>query len=163
MTAERIYTQTFGCVGAIIEKDGKILLVKEAAKVDKGQWNQPAGWIDVGEDPILAVKREIKEETGLDFEPTGFLGVYSMRKKYLSAPHESRHPIKLLFCGNITGGELIQGSREIAELQWFSPEEIYNMDAPPLRDKDIKDAVKNYFDGKIYPLDLVKHTEMEMK
>ena len=73
--AERVFTQVFGVVGAIIEKEGKILLVKEAGTHDKGKWNQPAGWIDVGEDPIEMVKRELKEETGLDFNPMVFRSI----------------------------------------------------------------------------------------
>ena len=55
--AERVFTQTFGVVGALVEKDGKILLVKEAkATADNGKWNIPAGWLDVGENPIGGVK-----------------------------------------------------------------------------------------------------------
>ena len=74
---ERVLTQTFAVVGAIIEKDEKILLVKEAGTRDKGKWNQPAGWIEVGQNPLVAVVKEVKEETGLDFEPTGLIGIYS--------------------------------------------------------------------------------------
>jgi len=61
---KRVFTQTFGVVGAIIEKEGKILLVKETKKVAKGLWNHPAGWIDVGENPFEAVKREVNEKVG---------------------------------------------------------------------------------------------------
>jgi len=41
---ERVFTQTFGVVGGIIEKNSKILLVREAkAGEDTGKWNHPAG------------------------------------------------------------------------------------------------------------------------
>ncbi len=46
--SNRVFTQTFGAVGTILEGDGKILLVKEAGGRDKGKWSHPAGWIDVG-------------------------------------------------------------------------------------------------------------------
>lgn len=160
---KRVFTQTFGVVGAIIEKEGKILLVKEGLDShDPGNWNQLAGWIDVGEDPLVAIKREIKEETGYNFEPTGFLGVYSMQKNYHSKSELSRHAIKLLYCGKVSGQPIVAND-EIAELKWFTPEEIYQMDAPPLRDADIKNAVKDYLIGKIYPLEIVRHSEMEVK
>lgn len=55
--AQRVFTQTFGVVGAIIEKNGKILLVKETKKGCKGKWSYPAGWIDIGENVIDAAKR----------------------------------------------------------------------------------------------------------
>ena len=49
----RVFTQTFGVVSAFIEKDGKILLVKEKKSgVDNGKWNHPGGWIEIGEDPL---------------------------------------------------------------------------------------------------------------
>ncbi|MFP4022650.1 MAG: NUDIX domain-containing protein, partial [Candidatus Paceibacterota bacterium] len=78
---ERVLTQTFGVVGAIIEKEGEFLLVKETeAGPDQGKWNHPAGWIDVGESPLEAVKREVQEETGYSFSPEGLLGIYSLMR-----------------------------------------------------------------------------------
>ena len=74
----RVFTQTFCIVGAIIERGGKILLVQEAQGHDRGKWNQPAGWVDPGEDPLIAVSREIKEETGFDFKPESIVGIYSI-------------------------------------------------------------------------------------
>ena len=92
--AERVFTQTFGVVGAIIEKDGKILLVQETKPAVKGMWNHPAGWLEVNEDPKEAVKREIKEETGFDFEPKNILGIYSLSKPEGGVVH---HGIKIIF------------------------------------------------------------------
>lgn len=80
---KRVFSQTFGVVGAIIEKGGKILLVRDFGKghPDHGKWSHPAGWIDVGENPVDAVKREVKEETGFDFTPTYILGAYSLVRR----------------------------------------------------------------------------------
>lgn len=47
---------------------------------------------------------------------------------------------------------------EIAETKWFLPEEIENMNSEILRDLDIKQMVKDYFIGKKYSLELLKHT-----
>ena len=157
--AERVFTQTFGVVGAIIEKDGKILLVKELKSAAKGKWNHPAGWIDVGENPIDAVKREVNEETGYEFTPTDILGVYSLVKTKLEGG--VKHPIKIIFIGKISEeqGEFMKD--EIGETKWFAPEEIEAMDSNTLRDLDIKQMVKDYFAGKRYPLDLITHTISE--
>jgi len=153
---KRIFTQTFGVVGAIIEKEGKILLVKEAKKKrDTGKWNHPAGWIELGEDPIEGVKREVKEETGLDFTPTHILGIYSLVRKDLKPIH---HPIKIIFIGDISDEETKELSDDVSEKKWFTPEEIENMDSNTLRDLDIKQMVKDYFEGKRYPLELLTHT-----
>ncbi len=156
--AKRVFTQTFGVAGAIIEKDGKIVLVQENIKgEDNGKWNQPAGWIEVGEHPLDAVKKEVREETGSDFKPSGIIGIYSLFRNDLDPV---RHAIKIVFRGEIVG----EGERdkdEISEVKLFTPEEIYQMPPEQLRDLDIKDEVRDYLAGKNYPLDIIKHTAAE--
>lgn len=155
----RVFTQTFGVVGAIIERDGKILLVRETKEVAKNQWNHPAGWIDVGENPIEAAKREVKEETGFDFTPTHILGVYSLFQKKLKKKFNiTPHPIKIIFIGNIYEKRKGKLYEDVSEIRWFSPKEIAKMDKNTLRDLDIKQMVKDYFAGKRYPLKLLTHT-----
>jgi len=157
---KRVFTQTFGVVGAILERDGKILLVKEAQGVDYGKWSHPAGWIDVGEDPIEAVKRETKEESGFDFKPTHILGIYSLlrkdKEKELGA---IPHAIKIIFIGDISKEQSKELYEDISETKWFTPEAIYQMDSKTLRDVDIKEMVRAYFKGKRYSIDLLIHTE----
>jgi ADP-ribose pyrophosphatase YjhB (NUDIX family) len=163
----RVYTQTFGVAGAIIERDGKILLVKEAMDTNKsntakGKWNCPAGWINVGENPIEAAKREVEEESGFKFTPTHILGVYSLvRKDLVKVGEELRHPIKIIFTGIISEKEINNLADDISEKKWFAPGEIDNMDSKTLRDLDIKKMIKNYFSGKRYPLDIITHTIVE--
>ena len=79
----RVFTQTFGVVGGLLERDGKILLVREAQRKgpDNGKWNHPAGWIDVGENPIEAVKREVLEEVGLDVAESEFELMHTFHRK----------------------------------------------------------------------------------
>lgn len=158
--AKRIFTQVFVVVGTIIEKDGKILLVKEEKTVDKGKWNLPAGWLDVSENPIDGAKREAKEETGLDVKIIGFLGVYSLvRYDLQKVDGFVRHPVKLIFIGKIIAGStkdhLIS---EISETKWYSLDEIEKMDKATLRDWDIEDIARRYFAKKRYSLDIIKHT-----
>ena len=156
----RVFTQTFGIVGVILEKDGKILLIQEGGNfIDTGKWNQPAGWIDVGENPLEAAVREIKEETGLDVTLTALLGVYSLVKQnQATSAQEIPHALKFIFKAQITGGELMQPNEEIADLRWFTPEEIATMGPETLRDLDIKQEVFDYFAGQEFPLDLLHHT-----
>lgn len=157
---ERVYTQSHCVVGAIIERRGTFLLVKEnkPSHPDHGKWNQPAGWLDVGEHPIDAVKREVKEETGLDFTPTHLLGIYSLVKRRKTGPIPLSHGVKILFTGDIRKGSSKPDASEISEIKWFTPEEIYAMDGKMLRDSDIKKEVRDYLAGKRYPLTLITHT-----
>jgi 8-oxo-dGTP pyrophosphatase MutT (NUDIX family) len=152
---QRVFTQTFGVVVAIIEKDGKFLLVKERKTVAKDKWNHPAGWIDVGENPYEAIIREVKEETGFDFKPTNILGIYSLSKE--SGVEAGHHPIKIAFTGTISDKQGKYWEDEIAEVKWFLPEEIEAMDLNILRDLDIKTMVKDYLAGKKFPLEVLTH------
>lgn len=69
-------------VAAIIERDGRFLLVEEETS-DGVFFNQPAGHLDPGESLEQAVTRETLEEAAHDFTPTSLVGVYMSR--YLSS------------------------------------------------------------------------------
>lgn len=60
---------------ALIEQDGKVLLVRRTNDPQRGLWTLPAGFVDAGEDPENAVLRECYEETGLEAKVIELLGV----------------------------------------------------------------------------------------
>jgi 8-oxo-dGTP diphosphatase len=53
------------CVGALVERDGALLLVERAQDPGKGTWSVPGGRVEGGERMEVAVVRELAEETGL--------------------------------------------------------------------------------------------------
>ena len=61
-----LITQKFlvGVVGVVLNDAGQILLLKHTYR-DKYPWGLPSGWLKRGEQPMDALKREIKEETGI--------------------------------------------------------------------------------------------------
>lgn len=157
----RVFSQSFVVVGAIIQEGGKILLVREGAhsKADQGKWNQPAGWVEPGEDPLVAVKREVQEETGFEFFPEHILGIYSLVRADIYDPARGLpHGVKIIFLGRITNSRPADLASDVTEAKWFEPNEISEMDPKTLRDLDIKQMVKDYFAGKKYPLELLTHT-----
>lgn len=168
MKIQRVYTQAHAAVGAILERDGKILLVHEycPGHPDHEKWHFPAGWVELGENPFEAIVREIKEEAGYDFTPTAILGVYSMvrkdtRGKMWGDPTAFVHGFRIVFLGEIKGeqGKLME--EEISGTRWYDPEEIYAMDDSVLRDRDVKQMVRDYCTGKKYPLEVLTHTVRE--
>ena len=157
----RVMTQAFVVVAALIEKDGKFLLIKENAPShpDHGKWNLPGGWLEVGENPIEAVKREVKEESGYKFMPSSILGVHSIVKKNLTKHFNATpHAVKIVFLGKVSEkqGKFIES--EISETKWFSADEIKKMDKKTLRDQDIKQMTSKYMDRSSYPLKMINHS-----
>ena len=75
---------------ALVERDGKYLMIEEGKDYVEGTWNIPGGGVEPGEDPVEAVKRELKEETGLEATKiNGLLGVFSSKSS------KDGHPVKV--------------------------------------------------------------------
>ncbi len=147
----KIFTQPFVVVGCIIEKDNKFLLVQEG-QVEKGKWNQPAGWLDFKETVIEGAKREAKEETGLDIEITGFLGVYS---GFRILEGKSINSVKFIFAAKPLSENLNYPKDEIMDARWFTFEEIKQM-GDKLRSRQIINEIEDYLAGKFYSLEIIK-------
>jgi ADP-ribose pyrophosphatase YjhB (NUDIX family) len=137
-------------VAAIVERDGRFLLVEEEAD-GAVVLNQPAGHLDEGETLIDAVIRETLEETAWHIEPTAVLGVYRW-------PHPAKDITYLRFAfiaralREDTGRALDHGCLRAL---WLTPEEIR---AQRLRHRSpqVERCLDDYLAGTCYPLDLLK-------
>lgn len=109
-------------VRAAAFRDGKILLVREAAD---GLWTMPGGWADVNDSPREAVEREVREESGFRAKATKLAAVYD-RAKHPHEPPLPFHVYKIFFLCEIVGGEAMP-SRETLEVGFFAPDAL-----PPL-------------------------------
>ncbi len=137
-------------VGAVIEKDGKILLVQEKQPKAYGLWNTPAGWIDRDETAIEGAKREVKEETGYDVELNSLLGVYVS-----TASSREKIVCKIVFRGTVKGGELNFPNDELLDAKWFLPSEILSMKDSELR--GIRKEIEDFEKGINYPIDAIRN------
>ena len=73
---KRLYpTQPVVGVGAIILREGKILLEKRGNEPARGQWTIPGGVVEIGESLEAAVLRETREETGLEVNVASLIDV----------------------------------------------------------------------------------------
>jgi 8-oxo-dGTP pyrophosphatase MutT (NUDIX family) len=106
-------------VAAIVRNQaGEILFL---VRSDNGLWDLPAGAIDPGETPALAIVREVREETGLIVEPSAVLGVFGGPGFRLSYDNGDivEYTVIVFEC-RIVGGELGGLDDETAELRFIS-------------------------------------------
>jgi 8-oxo-dGTP diphosphatase len=64
------------CAGALVIRNGKVLLVRRRIEPFWGHWDIPGGFCEVDEHPAETALREVREETGLEVELTGLLGLW---------------------------------------------------------------------------------------
>lgn len=155
----KAYSQAHVVAAAVIEHAGKFLLVREnkPGHPDHGKWNTPAGWVDLGEDLLTAVVREVREETAGDFTPEALLGIYAIVRRDIAKADGYPHGIKVVFTGTFSASDAALHD-DVSETRWFAPEEIMAMDPTTLRDADIPDMIRDYRAGTRFPLSILHHT-----
>jgi 8-oxo-dGTP diphosphatase len=107
----------------------KFLITRRKSGLYQGMWCLPGGHIQRGETMREAVIREVKEETGLDFDPR----LFSCFDEII--PEHDIHTITIVFDGPVNG-TLTPQADEVAEIGWYSLGEIQEM-AFAFRHKDI--------------------------
>ena len=103
-----------------VDDDGRILLARRAAEVYDGFWDLPGGFVDEDEHPRDTVRRELREETGLEVEPTEFVGVWMDR---YSEDGSGPSTLNLYWRARVAGGEP-SAADDVSELRWFAPDEL---------------------------------------
>ena len=123
----------------IFNKKGEVLFFKNV------KWKglvPPGGHVDYGETLVQALKRETKEETGLEIKNIKLFNVGEMiePKEF----YEPRHFIYVHYLCKIKSGKIKLDQRELVDYEWLEPEEA-------LKRKDVlaKDSIKKWI--KILP------------
>ncbi|MBI4936912.1 MAG: NUDIX hydrolase [Nitrosomonadales bacterium] len=138
-------------VAAIIEQEGKFLLVEEHTSQGV-RFNQPAGHLEPDESLLAAVVRETREETANEFEPQHLVGIYRW-----PAPQSDITYLRFAFAGSATAFYPEQKLDEgIIRAVWMTPQEIRASQAQH-RSPLVLRCVQDYLSGKRYPLDLLVH------
>jgi UDPglucose 6-dehydrogenase len=104
---ETIWTNPALAINVIVEDKSKILLVKRRLEPFKGLWSLPGGYVEYGETVEDAARREVKEECGLDIQPSGIIGVYSNPER-----HPWKHVIAICYTAKKVGGRIEAGAKE---------------------------------------------------
>lgn len=118
----------FVSVAACVTNDlGQILLVKSPWR----GWEYPGGLIEPGETFQEALCREVREESGVEIEITGFVGI---------CKNTERDIVNIDFTARYIGGEL-RTSEESTEVIWASAEEARDLVTFPLTRKRLENML----------------------
>jgi 8-oxo-dGTP diphosphatase len=103
----------------VLDDEGRVLLARRSGDPGAGLWDLVGGFVEEGEDPLGALHREVREETGLEIEPVEFLGGYSDRYG-----EGGIYTLNLYWTARIAAGRVEIDDDELAEVAWFAPDEL---------------------------------------
>jgi len=143
-------------VAAIIEREGRFLLVEEES-TEGLKLNNPAGHIDSGESPEEGCIRETLEETAWEFRPTALVGVY-LSRKLGSVNGADVTYLRFAFTGELGRHDASRAlDSGIVRTVWMTPQEI-RASAARHRSPLLLRGIEDYLAGQRHPLSLI-HTD----
>jgi ADP-ribose pyrophosphatase YjhB (NUDIX family) len=104
-----------GAEAVCLDERGRVLLGRRAYEPDAGLWDLPGGFLHENEHPLDALRREIREETALEIEPTEFLG-------HWLEPYDGRIVLCLAWTARAMGEA--RAGDDLVEVRWFEPDEL---------------------------------------
>jgi mutator protein MutT len=111
-----------GVAAVIWNAEGDVLLIRRAKEPRKGQWSLPGGKLEFGETLIEGVRREVREETGLEVEILGLVDVAeTIRDASVGAADD--HFVLIDYGARVISGTA-EAASDAAEARWFSVEEL---------------------------------------
>lgn len=113
-------------VGAIMLRRDRILMAQRGKEPLKGWWSLPGGALETGESLADAVRREVREETGLEIEPMGVLEIFERIIRDQSGAPEYHYVLIDYIC-RVTGGKLFPGD-DVCAVDW-----VRRVDLPDLK------------------------------
>jgi ADP-ribose pyrophosphatase YjhB (NUDIX family) len=112
------------CAGALVTRDGRLLLVRRAHEPWHGLWDIPGGFCGPREHPEAAAAREVREETGLTVRVGRVLGMW-MDSYAADGPDADKATLNIYFHATVEGAAAPTANpNEVAEIAWFLPQDL---------------------------------------
>ncbi len=104
-------------MGAVLIRDNAVLLVERAREPHKGYWSLPGGAVETGETLAEAVRREVREETGLLVEPLAVVEIFERILRDAQGRTEY-HYVLIDYVCTVAGGDLAPAD-DVSQACWF--------------------------------------------
>ena len=108
---------------AVVLHEGRVVLIRRGQPPDAGEWSIPGGGIELGEPIDEALRREVREETGLEIAVGDFLEIYE-RIERDAAGAVRFHFVVLDYRCTVVGGELRPGD-DAADVALVDPADLH--------------------------------------
>lgn len=118
---EQYWANAKPAVQGILERDGRVLLARRGIEPRKGSWDLPGGFLHETERPEDGLRREFREETGLEVEPVELLRIDI-------EPYAGRYVFSVTW--SVRGDGEPVAADDVAELRFFAPAELPEMAFP---------------------------------
>jgi ADP-ribose pyrophosphatase YjhB (NUDIX family) len=121
-------------VGAVVlDEESRILLVRRGKPPLAGEWSLPGGALELGEHLEDGIRREVREETGLDVEPLEIVAVFDHISHADNAPERVRfHYVLIDYRCRVLGGTLASAT-DVTEARWVRWNELNGHSAYSVR------------------------------
>jgi mutator protein MutT len=106
--------------GVVVDEGGRVLLSKRAKDPFAGKWDLPGGFLEEGEHPLDGVKRELREEAGIEIGDERLLGIWMDRYEYRSRVVET---LNIYYTARLAEGTP-EPADDVAEFRWFEANEV---------------------------------------
>jgi 8-oxo-dGTP pyrophosphatase MutT (NUDIX family) len=129
----------------VTDDAGRILMIH---RTDNNNWAVPGGAMDLGESIIDCAVRETKEETGIDCEITGLVGIYTDPRHVIhyTSDGETRQEFSVVLTGRVVGGTPTPSS-ESRQVVWVEVDRIEEL----TMDRSMRMRLEHYLAGAATP------------
>jgi 8-oxo-dGTP diphosphatase len=119
--------QKISASGLVVDQSGKVLMVKRADNDTflPGVYELPGGGTDFNEDPTEGLKREIREETGLEVNVDHPLTAFSFMMEHEGV---EKHTVEIIYLCQFLGDQQVKLSFEHSDYRWINFDELITLE-----------------------------------
>jgi mutator protein MutT len=106
--------------GVVVDNQGRVLLAMRAKDPFAGKWDLPGGFLEEGEHPLDGMKRELREEAGIEIGDERLLGIWMDRYEYRGRVVAT---LNIYYVARLEEGTP-EAADDVAEFRWFVRDEV---------------------------------------